>query len=102
MEDYKELMKELFLRYYAPEGEDYALKYMSTTYVHNMFRGIIPSQPISEHDVFELLKELGFKTELETLYEEVCIVEENKSLGIQAEYDKIEIGKVFKWLVFEK
>lgn len=64
MEDYKELIKELLLRFYATEYTGGGVFHKSTQEVLEMCRGVIPHQPISEHDVFEILKELNFSIEL--------------------------------------
>jgi len=102
MVDYKEEMIAVFCRYYAPTGEEYNKKHMTTTEIDFLFRGIIPNLPNSEHDVYELMKELGFFQEKVIIYEEKIIVEENLKKGIQQEVDLIPVGQVFKWVVFEK
>ena len=76
MEDYKEIIKEMLLRDFSPyppkgehsplfrrgvEGEELR---MTTTQVLEMVQGIIPSKPIDQHDVFDALKECGFKYKL--------------------------------------
>ncbi len=65
MEDYKEIIKEMLLRDFStrPIDTKKALKealFMTTIEVLQMVQGIIPSKPIDEHDVFEVLKETGF------------------------------------------
>lgn len=64
MEDYKELIKELLLRFYANEDTGGGVFHKSTQEILEMCRGVIPHEPISEHDVFEVLKELNFAIEL--------------------------------------
>jgi len=102
MIDYKEEMISIFCRYFAPIGEMEDKKNMSTTEIDFLFRGIIPNMPTSEHDVYELMKELGFEQEKVIVYETKVITEENLSEGIQEEVDMIPVGQIFKWIVFEK
>ncbi|UKB81269.1 hypothetical protein [Chryseobacterium sp. MEBOG07] len=102
MLDYKEIMRELFQRNYSSTGEEWQMKKMSTMYIQSLFSVLIPSETITEHDVFEMLQELGYHPVLETLYEPICIFEGNEDEGREPEYDQKEVGKVFKWLVFEK
>lgn len=66
MEDYKEVIKELLLRNFTPTGINPV--FFNTTVILKMVQGIIPKKPISEHDVYEVLKELGFKQQLKTFY----------------------------------
>lgn len=102
MPDYKEEMIKIFNRYYMPVGEEYQKKNMTTTEIDSLFRGVMPSLPTSEHDVYELLKELGYDQERVIIYEKKIIVEENLKEGIMEEADLIPVGQVFKWIVFEK
>lgn len=102
MKDYKETMMILFQRNYSTTGEEWQMKKVSTMYVHAMFMQLIPSEPITEHDVFEVLDELGYQIVLETLYDKVCIFEGNEKEGREPEYDMVEAGKVYKWVIFEK
>ena len=65
MEDYKEIIKEMLLRDFStrPIDTKKALKealFMTTIEVLQMVQGIIPSKPIDEHDIFDVLKETGF------------------------------------------
>lgn len=102
MVDYKEEMIRIFERYYAPSGEMEDKKNMSTTEIDFLFRGIIPNIPTSEHDVYDLMKELGFEQEKVIIYEKVIIVEANPKEDIQEEVDMVPVGQVFKWIVYEK
>jgi len=102
MIDYKEEMIAVFERYYSPTGEIELKKNMSTTEIDFLFRGIMPLLPTSEHDVYELMKELGYEQEKAIIYEEKVIVEENLKEGIKEEIDLIAVGQIFKWIVFEK
>lgn len=60
MENYKEEIKTLFLQYYSPMRDEYQLEYMSTQQVLQMLQEVIPPQPIDEHDIYDVLKEMGF------------------------------------------
>ncbi len=68
MEDYKEEIKILLSRYFKPTTTVKGIQYCSTAYVLKMLQGVIPSTPIDEHDVFEVLKELEFEQELHHFY----------------------------------
>ena len=48
------------------------------------------------------MTDMGFYQELEIIYGQVCIFEGDKEKGISAEYDRVEVDRVFKWVVFEK
>lgn len=100
MEDYKQLMKELLLQYYdaTPEGE--AMQ-MQTTEVLRWFRGIIPQHPITEHDIFDVLKECGFVISQKILTEKVCIYEGDGTNDYPAEYDHVETGRILVWNLYE-
>lgn len=64
MEDYIEIIKELILRYYSIEAQLGETVYKSTYEILTMLQGVIPDNPISEHDVFAVMKELGFQIKL--------------------------------------
>ena len=65
MNDYKEILKTLLLRYYSPHPIGAVEKqYKTTLQVLYMAQGIIPSEPIDQHDVYDVLQELGFTIEL--------------------------------------
>lgn len=102
MEDYKLEMQILFLRYYKTADENLAPLKKTTEEIWQQLKGVIPKHPIDEHDIYEMLKFLGFQQDLEIIYEQVCIVEADKAKGIVAEYDKREAGRVFVWLLYEK
>lgn len=63
MEDYKELIKEMLLRDFSPEGSGRET-YLSTIQILEMVRGVIPSKPIDEHAIFEAMQEAGFHYKL--------------------------------------
>ena len=96
MEDYKEIIKELFLRYYNQVGSKEEKRLLTTQSILTMMQGIIPSEPIGEHDIYEVMKELNFQQELEILYDKICIFEGDKEKNLPPEYEKIETGRVFK------
>ncbi|WP_313373781.1 hypothetical protein [Chishuiella sp.] len=105
MEDYKVIMKELVLKYYDPSDllkNVLPIYEVTTSEMMNWFRGVVPKHPIDEHDVFDVLKECGFPLVQKIIYEKVCIVEEDKEEGIQAEYDEEEVGRVLVWNLYEK
>ncbi|MFK8302695.1 hypothetical protein ACI75Y_07260 [Capnocytophaga stomatis] len=65
MEDYKEIIKEMLLRDFSTRPIDTKkafkeVQLMTTIEVLQMVQGIIPSKPIDEHDIFDVLKETGF------------------------------------------
>lgn len=63
MEDYKEIIKQMLLRDFSPEGSGKET-YLSTIQILEMVRGVIPSKPIDEHAIFEAMQEAGFCYEL--------------------------------------
>ncbi|EKB60790.1 hypothetical protein [Bergeyella zoohelcum] len=101
MEDYKELMKDLLLRYYSVEGEGKKL-HRSTFDIFKMCHGIIPTHPITEHDAYEVMQELGFQIEQKIIYEKVCIFEGDEEAGVPSEYDEVETERIFLWVLYEK
>ena len=101
MQDYKDIMKQTLLNYYEQESE--IPPYLATTKsLLDWFRGVIPKEPINEHDVFDVLFELGFKQSQKKIMEKVCIVEEDKKKGVRAEYDEIEVARILVWNLYEK
>lgn len=63
MEDYKEIVKELILKYFNPFSGK-TEEYKSTLEILEMVQGVIPNQPFCQHDIFELMKELSFEIEI--------------------------------------
>lgn len=64
MEDYKEKIKEIISKYYSHTvAENWEKEYFSTQAILEMVRGIIPTDPIGEHDVYEVMQELGYQIE---------------------------------------
>ncbi|MDO4763525.1 MAG: hypothetical protein Q4A00_03995 [Flavobacteriaceae bacterium] len=70
MEDYKQVIKELITQYFSPSPTGGEEIYKGTFEILVMCKGVIPTQPISEHDVFEVMKELGFSIELQPVEDE--------------------------------
>lgn len=65
MNDYKEILKTLLLQYYSAQEEEHSEQvYKSTLQVLKMAQGVLPTEPIDQHDVYEALTELGFPIEL--------------------------------------
>jgi hypothetical protein len=64
MEDYKEEIRKLLLKFYDISGTKNRLFQKSTADILKEVCGIIPSEPISEHDIYEIMKELGFEIDL--------------------------------------
>lgn len=71
MDDYKKIIQELLFQDFSNKaGSGYVKTPLSTALVLLMFKGIIPSAPIDEHDIFSILEECTFEKELYTIYEE--------------------------------
>lgn len=99
MQDIKEQIKTLFLSYYQPSGD--LASHLSTTKIYNMLRGVIPEQPITEYNIYEAMKEMGFRTVLVVGKKETQIFEGNDDDGTTDEIDNEETNRVFLWEVFE-
>lgn len=100
MEDYKETMKTLFRCYYSTSPEAGKEKHISTAEVLRMFRGIIPSEPITEHDAYDVLQELGYQKELKVFRQTVPVLDdEGEPTGETREQ---ETGRYFLWKVYER
>lgn len=90
MEDYKEVIKELLLRNFTPTGTNPV--FFNTTAILKMVRGIIPKEPTSEHDIYEVLKELEFKKQLKTFYKKDKNGKETEEVDFQ----------VYLWVFYKK
>lgn len=101
MEDYKEEIRLLLQKYYCNAGEEYKKIQRTTNDILHMVKGVIPSEPISEHDIYELMKELCFEQEQKILTENVCTFEGDEKQGIPPEYEDVEVGRMFVWKLFE-
>jgi len=101
MDDYKQTMIDLILHYYSPTPEGSNIQ-MQTSQVLSWFKGIIPNQPITEHDVFDVLKEQSFKHSQKILTETIQTVKGNKLRGILPEYEEKEIGRILVWNLYER
>ena len=74
MNDYKEILKTLLLRYYSPHPIGAVEKqYKTTSQVLAMAQGIIPSEPIDQHDIYDVLQELGFTIELVQIPDDILV-----------------------------
>lgn len=102
MEDYKEEIKNLVMKYYTTSGKDHHKILRTTSEILREVTGVIPSKPITEHEIYEVMKELEFETEQNIIFQEVCINEGDEKNGIQPEYDKVEVGRVLSWAMFNK
>lgn len=60
MEDYRQEIINLLTEYYTTEKKENAI-YSSTTEILDEVRGVIPSEPINEHDIYDIMKQLGFQ-----------------------------------------
>jgi len=59
MQDYKDIMKTILAKYYEPTsifGEVLPIYEATTDKMLRWFRGVIPENPIDEHDVYGLTK----------------------------------------------
>lgn len=60
MEDYKQEIINLLTEYYTTEKKENVI-YSSTAEILDEVRGVIPSEPINEHDIYDIMKQLGFQ-----------------------------------------
>lgn len=102
MEDYIEEIKNLLLRFYERTGKEHHLLQRTTSEVLNELRGLIPQNPIDEHNIYEILKELQFQQDLKIVKEKVCTFEGNEKAGIPKEYEEIESYRLFVWNLYQK
>lgn len=61
MEDYKEELRKLLLNWYSPIAERGTFVEHTTQELLEIFRGVLPAEPLSEHDVYEVMKEESFE-----------------------------------------
>ncbi len=94
MEDYNEIIKELLFSQFSAvpiAGTEPIL--MGTHRILLMVCGVIPSTPIDEHDIFNIMTELGYQKTLKTIYS----VDEKSN-----EKEKKEVsGYVFLWVLYK-
>ena len=102
MEDYKEEIRNLLLKYYQNAGKEHKLLKCTTSEVVNEVRGLITKEPIDEHDIYELLKEMHYEQAQKIIYEKVCTFDGDEKKGIPPEYEQVEIGRMFVWNLYEK
>lgn len=100
MDDYKEEMKDIVLQYYSPTPDGGDNIQMQTGAVLNWFRGVIPNEPITQHDVFDILKELGFKHSQKILTEKVII--KKKTQWTEEISEEQEVGRILVWNLYER
>ncbi len=60
MEDYRQEIINLLTEYYTTEKKENVI-YSSTAEILDEVRGVIPSEPINEHDIYDIMKQLGFQ-----------------------------------------
>jgi hypothetical protein len=102
MEDYKEEIRNLLLKYYTNAGSEHKKLQRTTAEILQEIRGVIPNDPISEHDVYEILKEMEFDQSQKIFYEKVCTFAGDKEKGLMPEYEQKEAGRLFVWEFYEK
>ncbi|MOA47425.1 hypothetical protein D3C78_1700600 [compost metagenome] len=102
MEDYKEEIRLLLQKYYYNAGEEHKEIHRTTAQILQEVRGVVPSHPITEHDIYELMKEMYFEQTQEIIYENVCTFEGDAEGGIPPEYEKREVERIFVWKLFQK
>lgn len=100
MDDYIQEMKDIILQYYTPTPDGGNTLQMQTGAVLNWFRGVIPKEPITQHDVFDLLKELGFKHSQKILTETIVLKKATRFTDEVSEEQ--ETGRVLVWNLYEK
>ncbi|WP_418124217.1 hypothetical protein ACNFU2_06405 [Chryseobacterium sp. PTM-20240506] len=101
MNDYIQVMKDLIKEHYSntPEGNKVE---MQTSDVLKWFRGVIPGEPINQHDVFDVLTEMEYKKSQKILTKQVQTKKGNKNLGIEPEFKDVEIGRILVWDLYDK
>ena len=60
MEDYRQEIINLLTEYYTTEKKEDSI-YSSTAEILDEVRGVIPSESINEHDIYDIMKQLGFQ-----------------------------------------
>ena len=104
MQDYKEIMKTILAKYYEPTSilENVMPVYEATTdKMLHWFRGVIPENPIDEHDVYDILLEQGFQQKQKIIYEKVQITKGNPKKGIKPEFEDVEVRRILVWHLYE-
>lgn len=99
MEDYKAIMLDLINRFYTTNVNPRLIQ-LTTVEVYNLISGIIPMYPITNHDVYDIMKEAGFQIDQKIVVEKVCIKEATDLSA--AEYDSVEKERLFVWNLYEK
>lgn len=68
MEEYKEVIRELLRNNFSPNNNGNNAVWYTTPEILEAFKGIVPQATLTDHDVFEILKEEGFQIDLKTVY----------------------------------
>lgn len=103
MEDYKDEIKKIILQYYQPETDENTIKLERSTFqILTELQGVIPNSPVSEHDIFKVMKELGFRIEKKIFYERVCTFPEDVENGRPPVYENKETYRAMLWSMYEK
>lgn len=90
MKDYIEIIKQLISSKFTPTPFAGATALQLGTYrILQMVQGVIPSEPTDEHDIFNVMTELGYKKVLKTLYSK----EEGKKKEVS--------GYVYLWEMYK-
>lgn len=90
MEDLIQEIKNLILSEFKQESNIDDAILMTTAEVKKMVSGIIPQEPFGEHEIFEVMKELGFKKQLTPRY------------SIDLNGNRNLVGYIFRWSLFPK
>ena len=101
MDDYVQVMKELIQEYYSTTPEGNKIEW-TTQNVFQWLKGIIPSQPVTEHDVFDVLTVLGFSKSQKIIKKKIQTLKADKKEGIPAKYEEIEVARMLVWNLYER
>lgn len=100
MNDYKEAMKVLLQEFYSTTPEGSKIE-MQTSEILRWFKGVIPEKPITEHDVYDVLTEIGYQKAQKILTKQIVKVKADKKRGIEAEFENVEVGRILVWNLYE-
>lgn len=92
MDQYIEEAKSLLLQYFEPEFSGNLPIHLTTLEVYKTLKGIVPSGIFNEHDVYDILIELGFSKDLQTFYKKDEDGKETNEVSYQ----------LFMWLLYKK
>lgn len=102
MENYKQEIKNLLSLYYATRGEDKAKITKTTQQILRICQGVIPTQPVTEHDIYEVMKEMDFKIEQEIITKDYYRYEGDEKAGVPPIQKDVEMYRRFLWVLYEK